>query len=147
EMWHETGAQKDGTIRRETGFVRSPEDFVLSGPHFYVATPLNKTPRAVCTQNSHYAVLDLESLPDDDLPRSNYRPACSATEYARRVPRVSWVEEGESEARPVTAYYRQAFRGMLSQSGERTLVGAIASPGQAHIHGVQTSAFKNTQVL
>lgn len=147
EMWHETGAQKDGTIRRETGFVGCPEDFVLSGPHFYVGNPLSKTPKAICETHKAYDTLDLEHLPDHYLPRSNYRPACSTAEYARRVPRVSWVEEGESEARPVTAYYRQAFRGMLSQSGERTLVGAIASPGQAHIHGVQTSAFKNTQVL
>lgn len=147
EMWHETGAQKDGTIRRDTGFVSRPEDFVLSGPHFFVGNPLNKTTRAICTQNSHYDVLDLEHLPDHYLPRSNYRPACSPAEYARRVSRVSWVEEGEAEARLVTAYYRQAFRGMLSQSGERTLIGAIAAPGQAHIHGVQTSAFKDTQIF
>lgn len=114
-MWHETGAQKDGTIRRETGFVGRPEDFVLSGPHFFVGNLLNKTPRAVCTQNSHYDVLDLEGLPDHYLPRSNYRPACSPDEYARRVPRVSWVEEGEAEAKPVTAYYRLFFRNMLSE--------------------------------
>lgn len=94
EMWHETGAQKDGTIRRETGFVSRPEDFVLSGPHFYVGNPLSKTPRAICTEKGHYDILDLEHLPDHYLPRSNYRPACSPSEYARRVPRVSWVEEG-----------------------------------------------------
>src|SRR5690606_1522786 len=87
EMWHETGAQKDGTIRRETGFVSRPEDFVLSGPHFYVGNPLSKTPKAICETHKAYDTLDLETLPDHYLPRSNYRPACSATEYARRVPR------------------------------------------------------------
>jgi len=60
-MWHESGAQRDGTIRRETGFVASATDLVLSGPHFFVGNPLNKTPRVVCTQNSHYDVLDLIS--------------------------------------------------------------------------------------
>lgn len=147
EMWHETGAQKDGTIRRETGFVGRAEDFVLSGPHFFVGNPLNKTPRAVCTQNSHYDVLDLEGLPDHYLPRSNYRPACSATEYARRVPRVSWVEEGESEAKPVTAYYRLALRKMLSQSGERTLTPAIISRGIAHIDGAFSIVFMSARDL
>lgn len=134
EMWHETGAQKDGTIRRETGFVGRPEDFVLSGPHFYVGNPLNKTPRAICDSNKAYDQLDLEHLPDHYLPRSNYRPACSAAEYARRVPRVSWVEEGEAEARPVTAYYRTVTRRMLSQSGERTLIPCLIPKGMAHIN-------------
>lgn len=50
EMWHETGAQREGTIRRQTGFVQSPTDLVLSGPHFFVGNPLNKTPRAICTE-------------------------------------------------------------------------------------------------
>ncbi|URD44581.1 class I SAM-dependent DNA methyltransferase [Pseudomonas sp. BYT-5] len=137
EMWHETGAQKDGTIRRrstgEQGFVSDPAEFVMSGPHFFVGNPLNKTPRAVCTQNSHYDVLDLETLPDDYLPRSNYRPACDAAQYARRVPRVSWVEEGEREARAVTGYYRLTARTMVSPSAERTLIQSIIPKGMAHI--------------
>jgi len=107
---------------------------VLSGPHFFVGNPLNKTPRAVCDSNKAYDQLDLEHLPDDYLPRSNYRPACSAAEYARRVPRVSWVEEGETEAKPVTAYYRTVTRRMLSQSGERTFIPCLIPKGTAHIN-------------
>lgn len=143
EMWHETGAQKDGTIRRETGFVGRPEDFVLSGPHFFVGNPLNKTPRAVCTQNSHYDVLDLEHLPDHYLPRSNYRPACSPAEYARRIPRVSWVEQGETEARPVTAYWRVSARRGAHPADERSVRPILTLPGFAHIDGVFSVAFQN----
>jgi hypothetical protein len=151
EMWHETGAQNEGTIRRrstgEQGFVSDPVGFVLSGPHFFVGNPLNKTPRKVCDTNKAYDQLDLEALFDDYLPRSNYLPACNASEYARRVARVSWVEEGKREAKAVTSYYRMAFRGMLSQSGERTLIGAVVAPGQAHIHGVQSTVFKRPEHL
>jgi hypothetical protein len=147
EMWHETGAQKDGTIRRETGFVGRPEDFVLSGPHFFVGNPLNKTPRAVCTQNSHYDVLDLEYLPDHYLPRGNYRPACRATEYARRVPRVSWVEEGETEAKPVTAYYRHVNREMISPSAERSLIPALIPQGAGHVHTCISTTLRTTSEL
>jgi len=147
----ETYAQKDGTIRRrgtsEQGFVRDPAEFVLSGPHFFVGNPLNKTPRRVCDTNKAYDQLDLEALPDNYLPRSNYLPACDAIDYVRRLPRVSWVEAGEREARVVTSYYRMAFRGMLSQSGERTLTGAVITPGQAHIHGVQSTVFKRPEHL
>lgn len=147
EMWHETGAQKDGTIERHTGFVSSPEEFVLSGPHFYVGNPLNKTPRAVCTLNSHYDVLDLENLPDDYLPRSNYRPACSPEEYRRRIPRVSWVEEGDDAPRPVTDYYRFVNRRMFSPSAERSFVSSVVPKGSAHIHPVLSTAFRRTRDL
>jgi len=147
EMWHETGAQRDGTIRRQTGFVTTPQELVLSGPHFFVANPLNKTPRAVCTQNSHYDPLNLELLPNSYLPRSNYQPACGATEYAQRVPRVGWVEAGETEGKPVTAYYRYIARRMLSLSGERTLIGGLIPPNVAHIHTVQSLALHGVDVL
>jgi len=147
EMWHETGAQTDGTIRRETGFVNRPEDFVLSGPHFYVGNPLSKTPKAVCETHKAYDTLDLEHLPDHYLPRSNYRPACSSDEYARRVPRVSWVEEGETEAKPVTAYYRHMNREMASVSMERTLIPTLTSKGVGHVHTCISTAFKSLTTL
>ena len=46
EMWHETNAVDDGTIRRETRFPASTGEWILSGPHIYVANPLFKTPAA-----------------------------------------------------------------------------------------------------
>ena len=93
--WNETMSQREGTIRRETRFPETPAELVLSGPHFFVGNPFNKTPRRECTQNSHYDVLDLTTLPEDYLPRTNYVPACSPDEYDRRTPRVSWREPGE----------------------------------------------------
>jgi len=143
----ETYAQRDGTIRRETDFVASAEDFVLSGPHFFVGNPLNKTPRAVCTQNSHYDVIDLEFIPDHYLPRSNYRPDCSREEYQRRVPRVGWFEEDEEEGWRVTEFYRHLNREMVGPSAERTLICAIAPPGVAHINTVLESAFRSPHEL
>ncbi|XEG74754.1 class I SAM-dependent DNA methyltransferase [Pseudomonas sp. abacavir_1] len=147
----ETYAQRDGTTRRRTrgeqGFVSDPADFVLSGPHFYVGNPLSKTPKPVCETHKAYDTLDLETLPDDYLARSNYLPACDAVEYARRVPRVSWMEKGEREARPVTRYYRNTNREMLSQSGERTLISILLPPGPAHVHTCISTAFKSTTEL
>lgn len=151
EMWNETGAQKDGTVYRrstiEQGFVSDPTKFVLSGPHFFVGNPLYKTPRAVCTTPRAYDPLDLELLPDDYLPRSNYLPACDSAEYARRVPRVGWVEEGEREARTVNRYFQMVHRRMLSQSGERTLIAAVVPPGTTSINTCVATAFRDTTFL
>lgn len=141
-MFDETYAQRDKTIRRETQFPTSPNEWVLSGPHFYVGTPFNKTPRAICTANGHYDTLDLTALPDDYLPRTNYIPACDAETYRSRTPTVPWDDQ-----RPVTDFYRLASRGMLSQSGERTLVSCLIPPLSAHINGVQSVCFSNNRLL
>ncbi|MBF0453110.1 MAG: class I SAM-dependent DNA methyltransferase, partial [Candidatus Magnetomorum sp.] len=85
EMWHETNSQKDNTIKRQTCFPKDTSQWILSGPHFFVGNPFNKTPRAKCTQNSHYDTLDLTTLPDDYLPRTNYVPDCDAEEYRKRT--------------------------------------------------------------
>ena len=143
EMWHETNAQNDGTIRRQTQFTETAEKWILSGPHTFIGTPFYKTPRAECTQNSHYDVLDLTDLPEDYLPRTNYIPACNDTEYLRRIPRVPWVEEGEKEPKRVTEYYRHIHRGYVGVSSERTLMPSIAMPGVGHVDAVFSIAFKS----
>src|SRR5260370_623693 len=50
QNWNETTAQQDGTIRRETRFPKNVGEWILSGPHFFVGTPLNKTPNEGCNE-------------------------------------------------------------------------------------------------
>lgn len=151
EMWHETMQQKDGTITRrpstDPGFAATPHDWVLSGPHFSVANPFHQTPMRVCNTHRAYEKPDLETLPDDYLPRTNYRPMPDRAEYLRRTPRVSWLEPGETQGRPVTEFFRLAFRAMIGSASERTLTGALIPPHTAHIHGVQSAAFQDTADL
>ncbi|MGU4553926.1 hypothetical protein ACVUTM_22985, partial [Escherichia coli] len=147
EMWHETNQQKDGTIERKTQFPEDASQWVLSGPHFFVGTPFYKTPRENCTLNSDYDCLDLLTLPDDYLPRTNYIPACDAQEYAKRTPRVSWKEQDEDEPRKVTDYYRFVNRRMFGGSSERSFISAILPKGFANINTCVATAFESTNVL
>jgi hypothetical protein len=125
-MWDETNAQKDGTTRRETRFPADAHEWILSGPHFYVGNPFNKTPREGCKHNQDYDVIDLEAIPDNYLPRTNYVPACDAETYEARTPKF----QGE----PVTTRYRHVHRRMLALTGERTVVAAILPPQVGHLH-------------
>ncbi|WP_368996353.1 hypothetical protein AB4O94_25745 (plasmid) [Klebsiella quasipneumoniae] len=147
EMWHETNQQSDGTIERHTQFPEDAAQWILSGPHFYVGTPLYKTPREICTEKGHYDCLDLLTLPDDYLPRTNYIPACDAQEYAKRTPRVTWTEPGEDEPRKVTDYYRLALRAMISIGAEKGLVPALVPKDVAHTNGVRTYCFNSSDLL
>ena len=142
EMWHETNSQKDLTIKRETRFPANSGEWILSGPHIYVGQPFNKTPRALCRLNSDYDCIDLESIPDDYLPRTNYLPACDAAEYRKRTPDVPWAP-----GKKVTELYRVAMRGMLSQAGERTLIPVLIPCECGHINGVQSTAFSSNKNL
>jgi hypothetical protein len=146
-MFDETYAQADGTTKRHTQFPEDASQWILSGPHFYVGTPLYKTPREICTEKGHYDCLDLLTLPDDYLPRTNYIPACDAQEYAKRTPCVTWTEPGEDEPRKVTDYYRFVARSMLSQAGERTLIPAIFPAGVAHIDPCFSLTFNKVETL
>ena len=72
-----------------------------AGPHFFVGTPLYKTPRDPYTSNQSYDVIDLVHASDDYIPRTLYKPSVPADEYRRRSPKVPW-----SGGPPVTDFYR-----------------------------------------
>jgi type II restriction/modification system DNA methylase subunit YeeA len=143
QHWNEANAQSNHTIKRETRFPKDVSEWVLSGPHFFVGNPLYNTPRAICNTNKAYDNLDLEILPDDYLPRTNYVPACSPDDYGARTPKVSWLELGETEQRRVTKFYRFAIRRMFGASSERSLNCAIVPKDVAHIHPVLSFTFRN----
>jgi type I restriction-modification system DNA methylase subunit len=142
EMWHETNAVMQGTIRRETRFPADAGDWVMSGPHIGVANPFYKTPRRDCDVPTDYDPPDLTELPLDYLPRTNYVPACSREEYAVRIPRVSWGDRAS-----LTSFYRFIARKMMGQTGERALIAAIAPREVGHIDGCTSTAFQETAEL
>ena len=154
-MWHETGAQKDKTIRRIDGnFPSSPHELILAGPHFFVGNPLFKTANDGEGLRYKSTILDLSTLSDAYLPRSNYLPDCSPEEYHRRTPSVPW-QDPDPNGKPgellppkkVTEFYRIGYRGMLSQTGERTLTSAIIPKRTGHINGVLSVTYHDTKHL
>jgi hypothetical protein len=150
-MWHETNQQQDGTITRSNDrrahFVESPGKLVFSGPHFFLANPFNKTPRSICSKNGDYDIINLESLTNDYLPRTNYQPALEREEYVRLIPRVQWLDEGEITAKPVTNYFRVVNREMISPYLERTLTITLIPPGVAHVNTVLGHAFRSNRLM
>ncbi|WP_204509418.1 class I SAM-dependent DNA methyltransferase [Aeromonas caviae] len=147
QHWNEVNAQDDGTMLRQTQFPKTAEQWILSGPHFYVGNPLYNTPKPICETHKAYDSLDLLTLPDDYLPRTNYIPACDAEEYARRTPRVSWTEPGEDGPKKVTEYYRFVNRRMFGASSERSFISAILPKGFANINTCVATAFLSKDVL
>ena len=149
-MFNETGSQRDGTICRQTRFVEHSGEWILSGPHLFVATPLSKTPRSVCRSKADYDVIDLTAIPEDYLPRANYVPACSIDEYHRRIGSTQWSSEDQTpppSQSSIVMNFRSIHRCMTNPAGERSFIAAIVPPRVAHINSLYGVTFSDFGTL
>lgn len=148
-MWNETTHKSSGEIVRNEDrtapFPEVAEKLIISGPHFFVGTPFNQTPRAVCDTHRAYDHVDLGDLREDYLPRSNFRPSDDVGKYRRGIPVVSWERNGSLT--PVTDHFRLAFRNMIAAPLERTLISCVIPREVGHPNSVLSVAFEDYENL
>jgi hypothetical protein len=135
EMWHETYAQNDGTIKRNTCFPKSKTDIIYSGPHISVGLPLAKTPRAICEEKADYDCIDLTLIDDEYFPRSNYQICVGRDEYLNRDTMVYGF--------PYVMHPKIVSRKMLNLKQERTFNVAVLPEQVGHINGLVGIVFKD----
>lgn len=140
ECWHETNAQKDGTIRAEVSFPESIQTTILSGAHINVANPYFQTTRRIYKVNSDYDRVDLTDMPGNYLIRSKYQPGYSMEEYQLRAPVTPWKES-------YLSLYRIVNREMVGCLSERTLAACIIPPGIAYVHTIFGIAYQDESIL
>lgn len=142
EMFHESDAQKKGILSRKTAPSYTPPNYdswVVSGPHFYVATPFSKTPRTQCQTKGAYDDISLDSISAEYIPRSIFAPTKLKTLY-------DLIPEWPNGKR-ITESARYINRGMISKGAERSLDSAILPPGPVHINGADSIVFEDAQML
>ena len=141
-MFHETAAQRTGTIYRNTQFPESLDDLIYSGPHFSIGNPLYKTPRSNCRLNSDYDPIDLMLSSDKYVPRTNYSPEHNKKRYRSRISPLPWISKDlPFPDRLPTRYYREIHRVMTAPTAERSLVSALVPPDIGHINTCISSSF------
>jgi hypothetical protein len=142
-MWNRTDSiRKDKLLCEETSFVVDPEQLIISGSHYFSASPLYKTPKPNCTDPSHFDPVDLESIPDDYLPRTNFKIVAPIAEYRRRIPDVPWALNTKFHQ-----FYRVVSPEFMQSGRERTFRSAILPKLVAHVHTSVTIAFKEVRNL
>ena len=141
----ETNAPKAGIIKRNTCVPDlSKYEMIYSGPHFYVANPIYKTPRTKCALNSDYDNIDLLNISTDYIQRTNYVPNIPLVEYNNQVRGFSSKQQENLEEHDnYFDYYKLGIRAMVSQAGERSLICAVLPRRTAHIHGIVSISFLN----
>ena len=151
-MLDETAAQRNGIIFRDTQFPESTRGLIYQGPHFSIATPLYKTPRANCRSKADYIPINLALVPDNYIPRSNYRPAWYDRDQEKvrlfnGIPVVPWAKGRPYSECLFTSMYRSIHREMTGPSSERSLVSAIIPPDVGHTHSCISTGFRDSKKL
>jgi hypothetical protein len=149
EGWHETNDVDAGIIKRSTQFpIFLKFEMIFSGPHFYVANPLYKSPNAICKiANTDYSVIEHSQNDEDFFSRTNYTPSIELEKFTSII---KGFKNGNDEMPSYDKwinYYKLGFRKMLSQAGERTLNPSILPPKTSHTHGVISVIFKERSNL
>jgi len=135
---NETNAPREGILIRDTKYPNLESyEMIYSGPHFFVSNPIYKTPREICKLNSDYDIVDLSSIDESYIARTNYIPGIDLNKFIKLIgANTDWIED-----------YRVCFSKMLSITGERTLQPAIMPPKASHIHGVNSVQFEKESKL
>ncbi|MFY1632476.1 class I SAM-dependent DNA methyltransferase [Solwaraspora sp. WMMB335] len=123
-----------GLFDERPGLRSSWNDVIIKGPNFSLATPFAK--QEPNTGNFDFPV-DLELLPRDFLPATQYIPASDRIRYESKAD--IWFKECENP-RKCTDLYRVFWREMTKAENERSLFPAIFPPGPTHVHSVRSMA-------
>ena len=146
EMWHETKAQNNLIIKRNTSFAKDNLSWIMSGPHFHIANAFFQTPKEICNTHRAYESIDLMNISDSYLPRTNYLPN-KIEDYKSKIINVPWIDDQYSSSKKANEYYKMIHRRQLSLSGERTLLSTIIPPEVGAIHTCIITVFKDYNFL
>ena len=130
--FNEKNQKDDGTMEWRTEIPSDLSDCILQGPHILNATPFGQQAQVDYQNNTDWDAVDLESLPLDHIPRTNYQRLVSVDEYRRR--QTKW------EGKPFTSRFREVHREFVGPGSARTLQSCILPPGPNHVHAVVSIA-------
>lgn len=137
--WEEDRDRKLGYFKSLSAIPGRWEDVILQGPHLTVATPLAKQPNPTMASQRDYADINLESISEDFIPRTNYQVAKPYREYIGAYPQ--W------HGKPSSSYFRLAWRRMADSATVRTLHSAIVLPGPCFVGTVLSASLPTSTDL
>ena len=150
EGLHETITVEKGIMERYTKYPNYDIcEMIYSGPHFFVGNPVYKSPRKECLLNSDYDVIDLLTISDDYIARTNYIPSIKLSDFKEYISGfyIGQNSKGEKIYDKWIDYYRMGFRRQIGSGSERSLSGGVLLKNCSHIGGVTSVTFSDYDVL
>ncbi|MDB2686878.1 hypothetical protein N9Y42_06670, partial [Mariniblastus sp.] len=137
QMLNEAPSQQDGVISRQVDPAFQPkksEDWVISGPHFNLATPFFQTPKTRCLTHRAYDEIDLEAIPAEFYPRAVYRPGNNAGNTQLFEKTIESLRPKCLNGKRLVDFYSYGNKSLINCSWERTLLSYILPKGASHIN-------------
>ena len=148
-MFDESYAQRDGFLTRvdAPSFEPcSPNEWVVSGPHFFNGNMFNKCPYTTCKSKRAYDETDLTLVPEDYVPRALYRPGDPKGNLSKFRDAISvWPEECTASSKKVNEWPKVLFRTMCAPGNERSMICAFSPPGTLQVNSVLAVIFKDAK--
>ncbi|MGW6694931.1 DNA methyltransferase [Rhodococcus sp. NPDC054953] len=126
--WHESADRKLSFFESRSAIPSLWRDAIFQGPHITVATPLYQQPFPNYRSFKDYSPIELNSIDEDFVPRTNYQVAKPYDEYIAAYPK--WY------GKPSSSFFRLAWREMCDSATVRTLHSALLPPGPMHVGGI-----------
>ena len=145
---NETTDVDKGTMVRNTKVPNVDNyELIYAGPLVSLANPISKTPRSSCVLNSDYDTIVPTELKADYVPRTNYVPNITKSEFASYI--KGFIIGQDSDGQDIydnwINYYRVGFREFVGSTSERTLIGAIIPRYCSHIYTIDSVAFRRNK--
>lgn len=142
----ETSSVDDGIIKKNVSFANVEEyEMIFSGPHFFINNPIYKCPKAEYRHHADYNTVDLCAVSEDFCLRTIYKPVKVDSNYKEYINGFECGQNANGE--PIFEkwidYYKFGYRKMLSQTGERTLIGCIMPPKTMHLATINSIVYKS----
>ena len=143
--FNETTAVDDGIIAREVNQQTISDDIILNGPHVYVATPCYKMPRLNVANNSSYDIVDYTKIEDSFVPATCFSSKITKAQFRDFIKGFQTGQDtlGNKTYDCWLDYYKLGISEWVGSTSERTLSGAIISPGVHHIGTIVSTTFKD----
>ncbi len=137
--WDEAAARRRGFIESKPAVPIRWDEVILQGPHLTVATAVFQQPDTIHGRERMYTTIDLDTIDEAFIPRTNYQVAKPRMDYFAAYPK--WSETSSTE------FFRVGWREMCDVATVRTLHTAILPPGPSHVGGIMTLSPPHMQDL
>ncbi|MFD3707115.1 Eco57I restriction-modification methylase domain-containing protein [Nocardia sp. NPDC058658] len=137
--WNELADRRAGHFESRSAVPTSWRDVILQGPHLTVACPVFQEANPTMRGQSDYSRVDLESIPSEFIPRTNYQRSSLSEVYRSAYP--SW------DSKPSSDFFRIAWRRMADPATVRSLHAAIIPPGPCHVNLLRSAALPSSTDL
>ena len=143
--FNETTAVDEGLIAREVNQQTITDYIILNGPHVYVATPCYKMPRLNVSNNSSYDIVDYTKMEDTFVPATCFSSKITNAQFRDFIKgfQIGQDSLGNKTYDCWLDYYKLGISEWVGSTSERTLSGAILSPGVHHIGTIVSTTFKD----